>query len=71
MRYLTLNEALVLHKQLVTETGDSPGLRDLGALESSLAQPRIISQTLADADAGGVAGRDEGGQDGDAEDGNG
>lgn len=41
MRYLTLNEVLVLHKRLIAQTGGASGLRDLGALESSLAQPRM------------------------------
>ena len=40
MRHLTLAEALELHRQVITQTGGLAGLRDLGALESSLAQPR-------------------------------
>ena len=31
---------MVLHKRLIAQSGGSPGLRDLGALKSSVAQPR-------------------------------
>ena len=41
MRYLTLNEVLELHHQLIEQYGGSKGIRDLGALESVLAQPRM------------------------------
>jgi death-on-curing protein len=41
MRYLTLSEVLDLHRQVVERTGGSAGLRDLGALESAVAQPRM------------------------------
>ena len=40
MHYLTLAEALELHRQVIAATGGLAGLRDLGALESSLAHPR-------------------------------
>jgi death-on-curing protein len=40
IRYLTLAEVIGLHDRIVTETGGGTGLRDLGALESALAQPR-------------------------------
>jgi death-on-curing protein len=40
MRYLSLAEVLELHRQVIGRTGGLAGLRDLGALESSLAQPR-------------------------------
>ena len=40
MRYLTLGEVLRLHRLLVEVSGGTPGVRDLGALESALAQPR-------------------------------
>ena len=40
MRHLTLAEVLELHRQVIAQTGGLAGLRDLGALESSLAQPR-------------------------------
>ena len=40
MRYLTLGEVVRLHRTVVAATGGAEGIRDLGALESSLAQPR-------------------------------
>ena len=41
MRYLTLAEVLALHRLVVEETGGSTGIRDLGALQSAVAQPRV------------------------------
>jgi death on curing protein len=41
MRYLTLNEVLALHQQLIDRFGGSTGIHDLNALESALAQPRM------------------------------
>lgn len=41
MRYLTLNEVLTLHERLIAQTGGSFGVRDMGRLESALAQPRM------------------------------
>ena len=41
MRYLTLGEVLVLHQRLLGQSGGGEGLRDLGALESAVAQPRM------------------------------
>jgi len=40
MRYLTLNEVLVLYRRVIRESGGAAGIRDLGLLESALAQPR-------------------------------
>ncbi len=40
MRYLTLPEVLLLHEGVIATSGGGTGIRDLGALESSLAQPR-------------------------------
>ena len=40
MRFLALNEALELYRGIVSRTGGSFGIRDLAALESSLAHPR-------------------------------
>jgi death-on-curing protein len=40
MRYLTLREILDLHEALLGESGGARGIRDLGALEYALAQPR-------------------------------
>jgi death on curing protein len=41
MRYLTLNEVLDLHHYLIEQFGGSEGIRDLGAVESAVAQPRM------------------------------
>ena len=40
MRYLTLGEVVALHRALVAASGGADGLRDFGALESALAQPK-------------------------------
>jgi len=40
MRYLTLGEVVGLHRTLVSTSGGAEGLRDFGALESALAQPK-------------------------------
>ena len=40
MRYLTLGEVVVLHRAILESSGGVSGIRDLGALESALAQPR-------------------------------
>lgn len=42
MRYLTLGEVVELHRLVLTATGGAPGIRDLGALESAVAQPRAF-----------------------------
>lgn len=39
MRYLKLKEVIDLHHQVVEQSGGSLGIRDLGALESAVAQP--------------------------------
>ena len=41
MRYLSLGEVLQLYRQVVAQSGGTQGIRDLGALESALAQPRV------------------------------
>jgi death-on-curing protein len=41
MRYLTLNDVLELYRQVMEQSGGSIGVRDIGALESALAQPRM------------------------------
>lgn len=41
MRYLTLGEALSIHQRVMQGSGGATGLRDSGALESALAQPRM------------------------------
>ena len=45
MRYLTLPEVLELHRRLLGQSGGAPGLRDLGALESAVAQPRMTFES--------------------------
>jgi death-on-curing protein len=40
MRYLTLGEVVELHRLVLASTGGAPGIRDLGGLESAVAQPR-------------------------------
>jgi death-on-curing protein len=39
MRYLTLDEILELHRLVREQSGGAAGLRDMGALESAVAQP--------------------------------
>ena len=41
VRYLTLSEVLELHHRLLSLTGGAGGIRDLGGLESAIAQPRM------------------------------
>jgi death-on-curing protein len=41
VRYLTLAEVLDLHRRVTAQSGGAWGVRDLGALESALAQPRM------------------------------
>jgi len=40
MRYPTLGEVVALHRAILETSGGASGIRDLGALESALAQPR-------------------------------
>ena len=41
MRHLTLNEVLDLYWQVMEQSGGAVGIRDLNALESAVAQPRM------------------------------
>ena len=41
MRYLTLSEVLNLYSEIMERTGGAVGIRDMGALESALAQPHM------------------------------
>jgi death-on-curing protein len=41
VRYLTLSEALELHRRILGQSGGALGVLNLGALESALAQPRM------------------------------
>jgi len=40
MRHLTLSEVVELHRLVLAASGGAPGIRDLGSLESAVAQPR-------------------------------
>jgi len=40
MRYLTLGEVVDLHRRLLQVTSGASGIRDFGALESAIAQPK-------------------------------
>ena len=41
MRYLSLVEVLELHRQIIEQSGGAIGIRELGGLESAMAQPRM------------------------------
>ena len=41
MRFLTLIEVLELHRRVIEQSGGASGIRDLGLLESAIAQPRV------------------------------
>jgi len=41
MRYLTQDEVLELHQAVIEQSGGSSGIRDFGALQSAVAQPRM------------------------------
>lgn len=47
MRSLTLGEVVDLHRRVIEQSGGAPGVRDLGLLQSALAQP---AATFAGAD---------------------
>ena len=40
VRFLSLDEALLVHERLVGRVGGAPGVRDVGLLESALYRPR-------------------------------
>ena len=40
MRYLTLLEVIFLHDHILAASGGAAGVRDLGALEAAIAQPK-------------------------------
>src|SRR5688572_27191019 len=46
MRYLTLGEVVALHRAIIESTGGAAGIRDLGALQSALAQPRATFDAI-------------------------
>jgi death-on-curing protein len=41
MRYLTFNEVLRIYEVVMEKSGGLAGIRDMGALSSSIAQPRM------------------------------
>ncbi len=41
MKELTLEKLLELHEGILAQTGGSPGVRDMNAIESALAQPKM------------------------------
>jgi len=41
MRYLTVGEVLEIYNRVMQQSGGLVGIRDLGALESAVAQPRM------------------------------
>jgi death-on-curing protein len=43
MRYVTLGEVVELHRRLLQTTGGAAGIRDFGALESAVAQPKATA----------------------------
>jgi death-on-curing protein len=53
-RYVTLDEVIELHRLAIEQTGGSPGICDLGLLQSAVAQPAMtfsgqeLYPTLAD-----------------------
>lgn len=41
MRYLTVSEVLEIYRRVMEQSGGFVGIRDIGALESAVAQPRM------------------------------
>ena len=41
MRFLTVGEVLEIYRHVMRQSGGSVGIRDLNALESAVAQPRM------------------------------
>ncbi len=41
IRYLTLDEVMSLHRQILKQSGGTAGVRDLGSLKSAIAQPMM------------------------------
>jgi death on curing protein len=42
IRHLTLIEILELHHKILEQSGGALGIRDIGLLESAIAQPRMM-----------------------------
>jgi prophage maintenance system killer protein len=47
MRFLTLIEVLELDRRVIEQSGGAFGIRDVGLLESAIAQPRRSSDTFS------------------------
>lgn len=47
IEYVTLEDVLHLHEEIIAETGGSPGVRDVGSVDSAVANP---SRTFGGAD---------------------
>lgn len=43
MHHLKEGDILRLHEKIIEATGGAPGLRDIGALQTALAQPKLTS----------------------------
>ena len=41
MKFLSFFQILELHRQIIAQSGGSLGIREIGALESALAQPKM------------------------------
>ncbi|MEK7440148.1 MAG: type II toxin-antitoxin system death-on-curing family toxin [Chloroflexota bacterium] len=41
MRYITVSEVLDMYRRVMQQSGGMVGIRDMGALESAVAQPRM------------------------------
>ena len=41
MRYISLGQVLELHRRIIEQSGGTPGILNLGALESAVQQPRM------------------------------
>ena len=41
MRYLSLTEVLELHRRIVEQSGGAEGVRELGGIQSAIAQPQM------------------------------
>lgn len=41
MQFLTLGQVLEIHERIMAQTGGPIGVRDIGGLESAIAQPRM------------------------------
>ena len=46
MRYLSLEDVLEIHSKIIFRMGGSSGIRDLGALKSAIAQPRMTFDSI-------------------------